>query len=278
MPYLVARPALRRLLKESAPTVYETGLLRRLASHAGEKPESALQNVETIFAANFLEGETQKKTFDQLWSLQKTDGPLKGGWYWYDVNLDPYETLPQFRYGAALAALAIGGAPTSIREAADVQPRIRALTEYLNTDLGNQSLHVRLAMLWASTKLPSIMSNDARAATIREIIQKQRRDGGWTLESLGPWNEHPSAPPRLDLGGSDSYATAFTTFVLEKVAGKTARAQTEHALDWLKAHQDRQTGAWPTVSMNKTYPAGSMQASFLQDAATAFAAAALAAR
>jgi hypothetical protein len=45
---------------------------------------------------------------------------------------------------------------------------------------------------------------------------------------------------------------------------------------WLKAHQDLQTGVWPAVSMNKKYPAGSMQEKFLQDAATAFAAAALA--
>src|SRR5262249_7430797 len=30
MPYLVARPALRRLLKETQPTMYETGLLDRL--------------------------------------------------------------------------------------------------------------------------------------------------------------------------------------------------------------------------------------------------------
>jgi len=50
------------------------------------------------------------------------------------------------------------------------------------------------------------------------------------------------------------------------------------ALDWLKAYQDPQTGAWPAVSMNKKYPVGSMQEKFLQDAATAFAAAALARR
>ena len=45
--------------------------------------------------------------------------------------------------------------------------------------------------------------------------------------------------------------------------------------EWLKKHQDRQTGAWPAVSMNKVYPAGSMEEKFLQDAATAFAALAL---
>jgi hypothetical protein len=79
----------------------------------------------------------------------------------------------------------------------------------------------------------------------------------------------------LDLARSDSYATAFTTFVLKVAGGKSARKPAERALEWLKKHQDRETGAWPAVSMNKVYPPGSMEESFLQDAATAFAVLAL---
>lgn len=276
LPYLVGRPALRRLLNEPTPTVYEVGLRQRLATHAGAKPDDALQNVETIFAANFLDGENQKKTFDQLWSLQKTDGPLKGGWWWYDVNLDPFETRSEFRFGAALAALAVGAAPSTIRDAADAQAGIRALSDYLNRDLPDQPLHARLAMLWASTTLPSIMSHATRDATVAEILRKQQPDGGWTLESLGPWNAHAAAPAPVDLGGSHSYATAFTAYVLTVAADNGARSATARALEWLRRHQDPQTGAWPAVSMNKKYPPGSMQESFLQDAATGFAVAALA--
>jgi hypothetical protein len=47
------------------------------------------------------------------------------------------------------------------------------------------------------------------------------------------------------------------------------------ALAWLRSHQDPATGAWPAVSMNKKRPAGSMEALFMQDAATAFASIAL---
>jgi hypothetical protein len=47
------------------------------------------------------------------------------------------------------------------------------------------------------------------------------------------------------------------------------------ALAWLKSHQDRQTGAWKADSLNKRYPADSMQSLFMQDAATAFASLAL---
>src|SRR5207302_5970556 len=100
-------------------------------------------------------------------------------------------------------------------------------------------------------------------------------DGGWTLESLGPWTEHPAAPVSPTAGASDSYATAFTTYVLELTADPAARSKSGPARDWLKTHQDPQTGAWPAISMNKTYPAGSMQEKFMQDAATGFAAAVL---
>jgi hypothetical protein len=46
MPYLLARPALRKLLHESTPTMYETGLLNRLHSQAGAAPAGALQGTE----------------------------------------------------------------------------------------------------------------------------------------------------------------------------------------------------------------------------------------
>ena len=54
MTYLLARPVLRRALKEDQPTIYERGLMDRLRSNVGAKPPGALQDVEVIFAAMFL--------------------------------------------------------------------------------------------------------------------------------------------------------------------------------------------------------------------------------
>lgn len=277
MPYLLARPALRRLLNESDPTIYESGLRDRLSAHAGEKPKGALQSVETIMAAMFIaDNEARRKTFDQLWALQQTDGPLKGGWQWYNADLDPWETKDQFRYGAALAALAIGEAPAEIRNTPDTEQRIRALAAFLNDDLTHRPTHVQLAVVLASTTLPSLLGADAKRAIVDEVLKKQQRDGGWSLDALGPWNEHPSAPASLDRSSSNSYATAFTTYVLRRTGDRRARGSVSRALDWLRSHQDRATGAWPAVSMNKSYPPGSMEEKFLQDAATAFAVASLA--
>jgi len=276
MPYLIARPALRRLLEEQQPTMYETGLLDRLRSNAGAKPNGGLQSVETIFAAMLLPpgDPAQRKTFDQLWALQQTDGELAGGWKWFAANLEPWETPPQFPYGASLAALAIGSAPPGLRDA----DRVHALDRYLQNEAANRPLHVRLATLWASTKLPSIVTDVARQATLDEVVKKQQADGGWTIESLGPWTQHPDAPVSPAAGASHSYATAFTSFVLQQAADRATKRSLDRARDWLARHQDRQTGAWPAVSMNKKYPAGSMEEKFMQDAATAFAAAVLSSR
>src|SRR5260221_13858916 len=54
MPYLLARPALRKLLHESTPTMYEKGLLSRLQSHAGAEPAGAPPGNGTIFTAGFV--------------------------------------------------------------------------------------------------------------------------------------------------------------------------------------------------------------------------------
>ena len=272
LPYLLARPALRRVLGEKDPTVYETGLLNRLRAKAGEKPAGPLQGVETIFAALLLArqdaaGPATGRSFDQLASLQVHDGRLAGAWPWYNANLDPWETPPSFFYGAALAGLALSSAPDEIRSSAATGQQIRALKEYFDARLPDQPLHSRLALLWASTKLPSLLARDARQSLIDEILRKQQPDGAWSIESLGPWPAHPDAPPST---GGNAYATAFTTYVLQQAGVASPRA-----LQWLASHQDRETGAWPAVSMNKHYPAGSMEEKFVQDAATAFAALAL---
>ena len=270
MTYLLARPALRRVLGEVQPTKYETGLLNRLRTQAGAEPPGALQGIETVFAALFLArenpaGADTRRAFDQLWALQIREGSLAGAWPWYNAKLDPWETPPSWSYGAALAALAIGEQPEPYRHANEA--RIRSLESYLNNSEADTPLHSRLALLWASTELPELLPAPDRRALIEEVLKKQQADGSWTLASLGPWDAHPDAPAS---SGGNSYATAFTAYVLGQAGAPSPRA-----LAWLKAHQDPHTGAWPAVSMNKRYPPGSMEEKFLQDAATAFAALAL---
>jgi squalene-hopene/tetraprenyl-beta-curcumene cyclase len=268
VPYLLARPALRQRLGDQ-PAAYEKGLEDWLRAPGASVPP-ALQGVKTIFAALLLTSSTDD--LSKLWSLQLTEGEAKGSWRWYDVNLDPYETSASPVFGSALAALAIGRTSAEYRARPDVREHVNSLIAYLQKDLHGQPLHNRLAVLWAATKLPAAMPEPARRAVIDEALQKQRPDGGWALASLGPWNSHPDAPPH---DGSDSYATAYSTYIMIEAGVPPGTPAISRALDWLKLHQDPSTGAWPAESMNKKYPADSMQIKFLQDAATGFACLAL---
>jgi len=292
--YLLARPALRRVLREGRPTPSETELLEGLRARAGlldangiergfaaEPMASQALGVEAVFAALFLSladsggaalDADAQKAFDRLWSLQLRQGPARGAWPWFNLDLDPYEMPPSPFYGAALAALAAGNAPAEYRNQPKVQERIAELNAYLARERESQPLHNRLMLLWASSKLPDALPQTARRPAMDEIWRKQEADGGWTIDSLGPWKEHPGAPVSK---GSNSYATGLVASVLEAVEVPPADPRLARALAWLEAHQDLRAGYWDASSMNKQYPPGSMQAQFMRDAATALAALAL---
>jgi len=292
--YLLARPALRRVLGESQPTVYETGLLNALrarvdSSDAKDMFPSAVREpataqgrgVESVFAALFLSpadeglkpGGNAQKALDRLWSLQAKDGPGKGAWPWFSRGLDPYEMEHSAYCGAALAAIAAAQTPAEYRNRSDIRAHVDDLEAYLLRERGSQPLHNQLFLLWASAKLPDSLPQAARQKTIDEVLSRQNTDGGWTIQSLGPWEEHAGAKPSA---GSNSYATALVSFTLGVAGVPRSTASLERAIRWLESHQDRQTGYWAADSMNKVYPAGSMEEGFMRDTATAFASMALA--
>jgi len=272
MPYLLVRPALRRVLGESQPTQYEKGLLAGLQARAGNQEPSNLQGVEAIFSALFLAPQNPGSPLDRLWSFQIREGKAAGSVKWFSAGLDPWETPDATFYGSAIAALAAGTGPAEYRDQPAVRENLNLLTGYLQREQQSQPLHNRLTLLWASSALPAASPKPIRRTIIDEVLQKQQPDGGWTIESLGPWKPHPQAPPST---ASNSYATGFVAFVLQRAGVARSTPPIGRALDWLKSHQDRQSGNWPGDSMNKQYPAGSMEKRFMQDAATAFATLAL---
>ena len=181
-----------------------------------------------------------QKAFDQLWTLQGVEGATKGAWRWYAASLDPWENPESVYYGASVAAIAIGTVPASYRDDPGVRPHVASLTTYLANPPASPRLHDRLASLWASSSLPDVLPGAARKALISEVFEKQGSDGGWTLESLGPWVTHADAPPS---SGSNSYATAFAAFVLHRAGIAASHPGLARALTWLRSHQDPTTGA-----------------------------------
>jgi hypothetical protein len=290
--YLLARPELRRALGQSQPTEWERGYLNTMRERASKstaaelypkaKDPSAGASVESIFSALFLAlddapaktmSPATRQAFDRLWSLQIRDGKAKGRWAFYELDSEPWEMSGESPYfGAVLAALAVGATPPEYRNQAAVRDRIAELADYLRREQVGQPLHNRIMLLWASTAMPEVLTADARKAILDDLWRKQQPDGGWTNESMGPYKQGETAPPSP---GSSGYPTAFTAFVLERIGTQASNPGLARALNWLRTHQDRNTGYWDSVSMNRPYPPDSMPSGFMRDAATSFAALAL---
>jgi squalene-hopene/tetraprenyl-beta-curcumene cyclase len=281
--YLLARPALRRVLGEAEPTAYETGLKDALLARAGiglkevlkvQKEPAASRGigVESIFAALFLDpGPAAQPAWDRLWSMQLHEGPAKGSWPWFDFDTDPYETSDSGFFGASLAALAISAKPLEYQEKPEIKERVAELVAYLRAATPAQPLHNRLLLLWAAAKLPAAVQG-AKQSIIEETLKKQRPDGSWTIAALGPWKDRPAAPPA---NGPSAYATAVAAFALEQAAIPRSDPKLRKALDWLRSKQNPEFGYWAADSMNKSREPGSMPEGFMRDAATGFAVLAL---
>ncbi len=210
--------------------------------------------------------------FDRMWRLQISDGKDRGAWAWFSLDLNPWEMPESKFFGATMAALAVGPAPDGYRGRPEVHNHVAALTAYLQREQESQSLHNRLMLLWASTGLPDALPAAVRRVIVEEVWRRQRPDGGWTMESLGPWKQQAAAPVSTS---SNSYATGLAAFVLQQAGATRSDTRLIRALDWLALHQDSKQGSWAASSMNKRFEAGSMQIQFMNDAATAFASPAL---
>ncbi len=292
IPYLMARPRLRQTLHETQPTSWEQGLIggvrarvditdpAQFSKNPGfiNNPRAArFVSAESIFAALLLTLDNPAspevpRAFDRMWSMQLKDGADQGAWQWLVTFGDPSSNPEATYFGASLAAMAVASAPAEYRKRADVQGHVASLAAYFESHLENQPLYNRLSLLWASSKLPSILPAAAQRSLIDQTLKKQEADGGWKMESLGPWAAHPEAPPS---SGSSSYATGYVALTLQKAGMKPSNPALARALTWLRTHQDPQAGYWEAQSMNKTFDAGSMMVQFARDTATAYAALAL---
>ena len=294
LPYLVARPALRQALNEkSGPTLYEAvlksgiraavirtdanDLFGGLKGRIADQVYGAQVIVSSLVLAMddasrpqmSVEGE---KGFDRLWSLQLKTGPDKGAWLWSDFDLDPWETKDAVYYGAALAALATGLAPANYQGRPDIQENIAEMRTYLLDNAKATPLHNRLFLLWASAKLRDLLPEAGKQAVIDELWRTQEADGGWTLQSLGPWKQRDRAPVSV---GSNSYATALAAYTLEQAGVSPSQPHLAKALAWLRSHQNPEGGYWAADSMNHHHDPGTIPAGFMTDAATGYATAAL---
>jgi squalene-hopene/tetraprenyl-beta-curcumene cyclase len=210
-----------------------------------------------------------------MWAEQQTAGDKAGAWLWLRFANEPWEADDSDFYGATLAAVAAGAAPESYRARPEIQNQVKMLRAYLNRKCAAQTTINRVALLWASAKLPGLLAPEQQKAIIHEVLSKQQADGGWSLSSLvGSWKRADGTPQELK---SDGYATGFITFVLQQAGIPREDTQLQQGLAWLVANQNKTEGFWRSYSLNKNeaHHLSPGTARFMNDAATAFAVLAL---
>jgi squalene-hopene/tetraprenyl-beta-curcumene cyclase len=299
VPYLLARPALRKLTGSQEPARPEAKSLAQIKeriAHWDEldtpawklaydsSPEKKRQSRGTEAVLNALVLATEdraagksepspatEKALDHLWSTQRPDGPDAGSWDWLDFGLEPWEAGDGRVFGATLAAMAAGRAPGYDLQSAGARPGVERLRTYLHNRFADQTVFNRVAILGASAVLDGLLAPPERSKLIDEVLALQRDDGGWSLASLGEFQRSDGTPEDTS---SDGLATGFVIDALRSSGLPRTHAGVAKGLEWLRRNQQKD-GGWAAVSLNKKRDPKSHVGQFMSDAATAYAVLAL---
>jgi squalene-hopene/tetraprenyl-beta-curcumene cyclase len=295
--YALGRPALRRAIGEQAPSAVERAMLDSISkrvTHWAEfqpfytdakdgPPKSAeSRGTEAVLNALILANydaergklrDTARTALDLMWSLQLKAGERKGAWDWLNFHNSPWEANGSEYWGATLAAIAAGTAPDNYTSEPRIQDNLKSLREYLRGSYQSQSLFNRTVLLWASAKLPGLLTTEQRQDLTGVLYNLQQPDGGWSLSAMVKWQRRDGT--QLETR-SDGYATGLALFALEKAGIAPGEPQIKKGLDWLAQNQDRTEGLWRAYSLNKQRDLNTDIGRFMSDAATAYAVMALA--
>ena len=295
LPYALGRPALHRALGESRPAVPEERILQNVRkrvelwsdvqpfysdkSGAGKTGQS--RNTEAVLNALILSDSDRrsgvftpeaKRALDNMLEMQLTEGASAGAWTWLDFRNQPWEAEDSSFMGTALAMVAVGNAPEEYRHSAAVRNSVKSASAYLSLTARSQSLLNRTMLLWASARVPVLLTDAQKRAIVTEVSGRQAADGGWKTANLidSGWKRRDGSEPDVL---SDGYITALLAYVLQLAGPSIEAAPTvKRALSWLAVHQDQTTGQIPASSMNLKRDPQSDRGRFMSDAATAYAA------
>ncbi|HEY1909348.1 MAG TPA: hypothetical protein VGG73_00385 [Vicinamibacterales bacterium] len=297
LPYALARPMLRAPLAEHDASPPERKMLADVIKRVrmwndiepfypdqtrGLPKTSESRGTEAILNAVILStrdaragvmSEEGRQAFENLWPLQFKTGERAGGWAWLDFHNEPWEAPGSQYFGNAVAAIAIGSAPGGYASTPAIAERVKPLAAFLRGGADKATLLNRAMILWASTKIPDVLTTELRQQIISDLTGKQQADGGWATASLvADWKRNDKTPLDPD---ADGYATGLATFALEQAGVPASDPVVARGRAWLVAHQNHTTGQWTAVSVNKQRDPASDIGKFMSDAATAYAVLAL---
>jgi squalene-hopene/tetraprenyl-beta-curcumene cyclase len=295
-PYALSRPSLRTALSETSPSATERKMLdnmiRRVRAWKDMEPfypdqttglpkTSESRGTESILNALVLASNDARsgqlspdarQALDNMWALQLKTGEMSGSWAWLQFHNAPWEGDSQF-YGTALAAIAVGAAPGNYKSEPGIQSNLKLMRAWLQKGMNVQTPVDRIVLLWASAKMPGLLTPDQQNTIIAETLAKEREDGGFSLSSLvGAWKRRDNTPLET---ANDGYATGLVAYVLEQLNTPDIRPALNRARAWLSQNQNQADGRWPASSLNKQRELSSDAGLFMSDAATAYAVMAL---
>jgi squalene-hopene/tetraprenyl-beta-curcumene cyclase len=286
LPYALARPALRSALHEQSVSPGERRFLDNIAKRVsiwdeaqpfyndaknGAPKSAEARATEAVMNALILARYDEPKAKDavrNMWALQLKTGEKAGSWTWLNFHNEPWEADDSAFWGASLGALAAGAAPDP-----EYRENVVLLAGYLQREQQAQSTLNRAVALWASGKLPQLLTADQRASIVEEILAKQREDGGWSEASLVLKDWKRKDGTAMD-DASDGYGTGLMVVALRESGVTSAQPRIAKGIAWLEHNQDA-GGAWLATSMNKKRDPASDAGRFMSDAATAYAVLAL---
>jgi hypothetical protein len=295
VPYALVRSSLRQQLGEKGITATEKTMLESVEkrvtywsemtpfySDAEDGPGKTAQSHSTeavlnavILASYDTDGSpvspAAHAAFDEAWALQETNGEEAGGWKWQDFGLAPWESRESAYQGSAQLAIAFENTPGNYNTDPATANHVEMLRAYLQRLYPTQPLMSQLYALWASARMPGIVSAPQRAQLLSQMKGLQRGDGGWTLFSL---DEQTSSKLLGANAESDGCATGLVVLAMEESGVKRGDAVLEGGLKWLEHHQ-QSDGSWRDASLNAQRNPGSDIGRFMTDAATGYATLAL---
>jgi squalene-hopene/tetraprenyl-beta-curcumene cyclase len=297
LPYALSRPALRSVLAKQAPSPNERKILDNVTKRVrlwsevqpfysdekqGVPKTTEARGTESVLNALILVsydsregklGADARMALSNMWALQLKTGEQKGAWPWLNFHNEPWEADDSQYWGAALAAIAVGTTPGEYRSTPEVREGLDLLGEYLQRGRQEQSLLNRLALLWASTKIPTLLKPEEQKSIVTEVLKQQQEDGGWSASSLviGTWKRRDNTPLETK---SDGYGTGLASLVLLKAGVPRTQAEMKKGLAWLSQNQEAE-GLWRAYSLNKKRDPASDAGHFMTDAATAYSVLAL---
>ena len=261
--YMQFRPALSARLGKPSPAMREH-FLASLEAFAKKSPEEQQESVAPAQAIYLAAGLAEWDAHVTKSLSPETDRALRlmlelqrdtGTWGSLEC-WPPYESSAF--HLATTAAMAVGTAPGWLEGLKDdaVKARVERLKKYLSTEKPRQD-YDRTLLLWASIRLPGVLTAERQKELVDLVLSKQQADGGWSIRSFGApeeWGagnraEKLRAEPEFAAPPSDGHQTGLAIVVLRESGVPANDPRIQRGVSWLKGNQ-RASGRWWTRSLN----------------------------